>query len=228
MKQLKSSSLNKYKGFIFDIDGTMIDSMKVHLKAWQKVLEKYGRHYSLKEVGELAYGINPEIVKRALGNDLTEEEIERISNEKEVLFRESFDPEEDVIKGFIHFIDEWSKKKMPMVIGSAAPPENIEFFMQRLGIGHYFKGAIHEDDVTKGKPSPEVFLKAAQLIDIPIDQCVVFEDSPSGAEASAKAGSDTIGVLTTKNEGDFKDIPRMAGFIKDYTSLLTDEGAEIQ
>src|SRR5687768_4084610 len=144
MKQLSASALNKYKGFIFDIDGTMIDSMKVHLKAWQKVLEKYGRHYSIKEVGELAYGINPEIVKRALGNDLTEEEIERISNEKEVLFRESFNPEEDVIKGFIHFIDEWSKKKMPLVIGSAAPLDNIDFFMERLGIGHYFKGAIHE------------------------------------------------------------------------------------
>lgn len=228
MKELDASSLNKYKGFIFDIDGTMIDSMKMHLKAWKKVLEKYGRNYSIKEVGELAYGINPEIVKRALGNHLSDEEVERISNEKEVLFRDSFDPEEDVIKGFIHFIDEWSNKKMPLVIGSAAPPENVEFFMDRLGIGHYFQGAVHEDDVTKGKPSPEVFLKAAQLINVPIHNCVVFEDSPSGAEASAKAGSETIAVLTTKSEKDFKEIPRMAGFVKDYTSLITIKNRETQ
>ncbi|HUR30696.1 MAG TPA: HAD-IA family hydrolase [Saprospiraceae bacterium] len=228
MKQLEATSLSKYKGFIFDIDGTMIDSMKVHLKAWQKVLEKYGCHYTMKEVGELAYGINPEIVKRALGDHLTDEEIEMISNEKEVLFRESFDPEEDVIKGFIHFIVEWFNKKIPLVIGSAAPSDNIDFFMDRLGIGHYFKGAISEESVTKGKPSPEVFLKAAKLINVPIEQCVVFEDSPSGAEASGKAGSDTIAVLTTKTKKDFDEIPRVVGYIQDYRALLTSEGIETQ
>jgi len=68
MTAIKQDLLSAYKGFIFDIDGTIIDSMKVHMKAWQKVLENYGCHMSIKEVEEIAYGINPEIVKRALGN----------------------------------------------------------------------------------------------------------------------------------------------------------------
>jgi HAD superfamily hydrolase (TIGR01509 family) len=221
MATINNAFLSSYKGFIFDIDGTMIDSMKVHLKAWQTIFERHGRKMSLKEVGEAAYGINPEIVKRVLG-DLPAKEIEDISNEKETLFRDLFDPEEDVVKGFIHFIDELKRNNLPLVIGSAAPPENVSFFMERLGIGHYFEGVVHEDDVTKGKPAPEVFLKASKIINIPIEDCVVFEDSPTGAEASAKAGSQTVAVLTTKSPSDFKDIPNVVYFIRDYTELLVE------
>lgn len=217
---IKKELIASYKGFIFDIDGTIIDSMKVHLKAWQKTLENHGLHLSLKEVGEKAYGINPEIVKRTLGDHLSEEEIENISNEKESLFRSSFNPEEDVVKGFIHFADELKRRNLPMVIGSAAPPENIDYFMERLGIRHYFKGIVSEDHVQKGKPAPEVFLKAARIIQVPNEQCIVFEDSPSGAEASAKAGSQTIAVLTTKSRSDFKEVPNVIDFIQDYTDLL--------
>lgn len=220
MKSKKSDALVPFRGYIFDVDGTMIDSMKVHLKAWKQVLERHGHHKSLKEIGEMAYGINEEIVKRLFGDHLSKAEIEKISNEKESLFRESFNPQEDVVKGFIHFIDELKKRKLPLVIGSAAPPENIDFFMGSLGIGHYFEGVVHEDDVEKGKPSPEVFLKAAAIIKIPIHECVVFEDSPTGAEASAKAGSKTIAVLTTKFKSDFREIPNVVEYIRDYTELL--------
>jgi beta-phosphoglucomutase len=222
MAPIKAHILNAFKGFIFDIDGTIIDSMKIHLKAWQKTLENYGCSLSLKEVGEKAYGINPEIVKRTLGNHLSDQEIEKISNEKEILFRSSFDPEEDVIRGFMEFIAELRKNNLPMVIGSAAPPENIDYFMERLQIRHFFEDFISEDDVTKGKPSPEVFIKAANAIGIDIKECVVFEDSPSGAEASAKAGSKTIAVLSTKSKSDFKEVPNVIEFIKDYTQLLED------
>jgi HAD superfamily hydrolase (TIGR01509 family) len=228
MKDKKSDVLIPFSGYIFDVDGTMIDSMKVHMKAWQKTLEHYGHHLSLKEVSEQAFGINEEIVKRFFGENLSKAEIEKISNEKESLFRESFNPQEDVIKGFIHFIDELKKKNLPLVIGSAAPPENINFFMGSLGIGHYFEGVVHEDDVTKGKPSPEVFLKAAEIIKIPIHECVVFEDSPSGAEASANAGSKTIAVLTSKSRADFRDIPNIVEYIKDYTTLLDGKETETQ
>ena len=216
----KSEVVKPFRGYIFDIDGTIVDSMKVHLKAWQKVLDRHGYQKSLKEIGEKAYGINEEIVPRLFNEDLSKAEIEKISNEKENLFRESFNPQEDVIKGFIHFINELKRKNLPMVIGSAAPPENVDFFMKSLGIGHYFEGFIHEDDVKKGKPSPEVFLKAADVIHIPMHECVVFEDSPTGAEASAKAGSKTIAVLSTKSRSDFKDIPGVIEFIHDYTELL--------
>ena len=107
-----------------------------------------------------------------------------------------------------------------MVIGSAAPPENVDFFMHRQEIRHYFKGIVHEDDVKHGKPSPEVFIKAAGIINVPPHECVVFEDSPSGAEASSKAGSKTIAVLSTKSKSDFEEHDGVVAFIKDYTELV--------
>ncbi len=216
---LKNNFLSSFRGFIFDIDGTMIHSMKIHLKVWQMILEKYGISMSIKEIGEKASGINPEIVKRLFGHHLTEAEIDKIADEKEILFRKSFDPEEDVVKGFIQYIQQLKKQGLPIVIGTAAPPENVDFFIDSLGIREFFTGAIHEDDVKKGKPSPEVFLKAAKLINIPIEECVVFEDSPTGAEASAHAGSQTIVLLTSKSRSDFDDIPNIIGFINDYTEL---------
>ena len=206
------------KGVIFDVDGTIIDSMKIHMKAWQKVFADYGYKMSIKEVKEAAYGINPEIVRRVMGN-LTDEIVEKISNEKEEWFRNAFDPEDDVIKGLIPFLELLRGNGIPMVIGSAAPPENIDYFMDRLGIRSYFKGFIHEDDVSRGKPSPEVFIKAAKVIGKEINDCVVFEDSTSGAEASAKAGSKTVVVLSTKSEKDFEDIPSIVRFIKNYEEL---------
>ena len=97
--------LSDFNGFIFDIDGTLIDSMKIHLKAWYEVTKRYDLKLSRKEVEEQTFGINPEIVKRLFGAHTPEKMIEQISNEKEALFRSLFDPEEDVIKGISSYRD---------------------------------------------------------------------------------------------------------------------------
>lgn len=218
--KVRNDLLEKFDGFIFDFDGTIIDSMKVHLKAWKKTFERYGRKLSNKEVGEVMYGINPEIVARVFGDGLREGEVAKISNEKEELFRSLFDPIDDIIRGVIEFLNALKYEQRPMVVGSAAPPDNMDYFMDRLGIRHFFEGIVHEEHVEKGKPSPEVFIKAAQVLKLSNDRCVVFEDSPTGAEAAHKSGSKCIVVLTNKSESDFEGIPGIIEFIKDYRDLL--------
>lgn len=218
--KVRRDLLENFDGFIFDFDGTIIDSMKVHLKAWKKTFERYGKKMSNKEVGEVMYGINPEIVTRVFGDGLREGEVSKISNEKEELFRSQFDPVEDIIKGVIDFLNALKNEHVPMVVGSAAPPENMDYFMDRLGVRHYFKGIVHEEHVEKGKPSPEVFIKAAGLLHLSNEKCVVFEDSPTGAEAASKAGSKCIAVLTTKSKSDFDGIPDIIEYMKDYRDLL--------
>jgi HAD superfamily hydrolase (TIGR01509 family) len=224
MDQLSEKSLQHMRGAIFDVDGTIVDSMKLHLKVWQEIAERYGCSLTIKEVSEKAHGINDEILERIFPGVYSDEEKQKIADEKESLFRELFDPEEHVIKGFIHFIDGLKKRNIPMVIGSAAPKENIDFFTTALGVKDYFKGAIHEDDVVAGKPNPDVFLQAAKEINVPIQDCIVFEDSTSGAEASFRAGSKTIVLLTTKSKSDFKEIPNIMAFVKDYTELAAWDG----
>lgn len=207
-------------GVIFDMDGTIIDSMNLHLRVWQEIAAKYGRKISLKQAGEMAKGINSEILERIFPGQLSDAEIEKISNEKESLFRSLFDPEEHVVKGFIHFIGMLRNKGIPMVIGSAAPPENIEYVVSTLGIADYFEGVVHEDHVEAGKPHPDVFSKSAKVLGRPIGNCIVFEDSVSGAEAAENAGANTIVVLTTKSKSDFRDVGCILGFTKHYKELM--------
>jgi HAD superfamily hydrolase (TIGR01509 family) len=208
------------------MDGTIIDSMKLHKKVWHEIATKYGSTLSLKEIADKLHGINHEILERIFPGKLTELGKQRIADEKENLFRKRFDPEHNVIEGVVPFLQSLKYANIPCVLGSAAPPENIDFVFDTLGIRSFFTGVVHEDHVTGGKPNPDVFIKAAALISVPIHECVVFEDSTSGAEASAAAGSKTIIVLTSKTKSDFEGIPGIIGYIRNYKNLLTQPGRE--
>jgi beta-phosphoglucomutase len=208
------------RGAIFDMDGTIVDSMKLHKKVWQEIAKKYGRKMSLQETSDMMHGINSEILERIFPDKLTEQGKQKIADEKENLFRKRFDPEQHVIKGLIQLLQQLKYAGIPCAIGSAAPPENIDFVLDALGIRAFFKGVIHEDHVVAGKPNPDVFIKAARLMNVPVNDCVVFEDSTSGAEASAAAGSKTIVLLTSKSRDDFDGTPGIIGYCKNYGSLL--------
>ena len=208
------------KGAIFDMDGTIVDSMKLHKKVWQEIAAKYGRKMSLEETSDKMHGINSEILERIFPDKLTESGKQKIADEKENLFRKRFDPENNMIKGLVPLLQQLKYAGVPCALGSAAPPENVDFVFDTLGIRPFFKGVIHEDHVVAGKPNPDVFIKAAALLGMPPEQCVVFEDSTSGAEAGAAAGCKVIVLLTSKSKADFDGTPGIIGYCKHYKALL--------
>ena len=211
------------KGIIFDIDGTIVNSMRYHIESWKAVLHDHGYEMTYKEVGEKLAGINDEIAERFLGGRIPKEERTKIWKEKEERFREKFHPEENVIEGFFPFLEAMQKRGIALAIGSSAPEENVTYILSRLNILDRFKAIIQGEDVNVGKPDPEVFIKAASLLDIPIQDCLVFEDSYSGAEASFRAGSRTIIILTSKTKSNFSDIRDIEMFIQDYSELPDQE-----
>ena len=206
------------KSFIFDLNGTMINDMPYHTKAWQNLLNnELGGNFTWDEVKPQMYGKNPEVLARILGpNRFTIEEMDRLSYEKEKKYQREFLPYLELLPGLNDFLENAYQKGIPMAIGSAAIPFNIDFVLDNLNIRHYFKAIVSADDVVLSKPHPETFLKAAQLLNVQPTDCIVFEDVPKGAEAAANAGMKAVVITTTHEPGEFNHLQNVLHFAGDF------------
>jgi beta-phosphoglucomutase len=207
------------QGFIFDMDGTMIDNMMTHHHCWQGILAEYGLVFSLEEVMEKCHGKNVEIIERLFPNRFTMDEKEAMSFEKERRYRAIFLPKLKLIKGLSTFLKAAHKRQIPLSIGTAASPENVRYVLDNLELHRYFSFIVHSDNVNLGKPHPEVYAKAAEGMKIPLSNCLVFEDSPTGARTAMNAGCPCIIITTTHREEEFKAFPNVVKFISDYSEL---------
>ncbi len=207
------------KGIIFDLDGTMVDNMMVHHHAWQRKLRQLGLDLPVEEVMTKVHGVNEEILERLFGDRFSEQERKQHSLEKEEEYRRIFKGDLKLINGLPQFLDELTLQKIPLAIGSAAPPENVDFVLDNLEIRTYFNVILHARDVNIGKPNPEIYLKVAKLLGLSATDCLVFEDSPTGAEAASRAGCPLIIVTTTHKESEFSKYPNILKFISDYSEL---------
>lgn len=207
------------KGIIFDMDGTMVDNMMVHHRAWQKQLALLGLSLSLEEVRRTIHGINTEILTRLFGNRFSMEEKLTISDQKEAAYRDIFEKELKLIDGLSDFLLNCKENGIPMAIGTAAPAENVNFVLDKLHLRPFFNGIFHAGDVTKGKPDPQIFLKAADSLGLSPSDCLVFEDSPTGAEAALRAGCKSIILTTTHTIPEFKQFPNIISFANHFREL---------
>lgn len=198
------------------MDGTMIDNMMVHHRAWQKKLKELGLDMTLEEVHQKVHGVNVEILKRLFGDRFTPEERVQISWEKEEEYRRIYKPELKLIDGLPNFLNRLKAQKIPLAIGSAAPPGNVDFVLDNLDIRHYFESIKHSDDVVQGKPNPEIYLKLTAELGLSPKDCLVFEDTPTGAEAAWRAGCPLVVVTTTHEENEFSEFEGIQCFIKNY------------
>ncbi len=211
------------KGIIFDLDGTMIDNMMVHHRAWQQKLKELGMDLELEEVRQRVHGINEEILERLFGDRFTPDDRRRISMEKEAEYRKIFLPELRLIDGLPDFLDQIQTAAIPMGIGTAAPPENVDFVLDNLQIRSMFQTVLHARDVEKGKPDPEIYLKVAAKLEIDPLECLVFEDTPAGAEAAQRAGCALVVITTTHPPKEFQHLNPPVAFLPNYKEAkLTD------
>jgi HAD superfamily hydrolase (TIGR01509 family) len=207
------------KGIIFDLDGTMIDNMMVHHRAWQEVLSIYGLDLSLDEVMAKIHGVNEEILKRLFSDRFTDEECQAISKQKEAIYRRVFQDELKLINGLDAFLDQIDSFPLPKAIATAAPQENVSFVMDGLELWERFETVIHAGHVRNGKPDPEVFIKASSALGLHSSDCLIFEDSPTGVETALRANAPTIVITTTHKQEEFANYTNVKGFIKDYNQL---------
>jgi beta-phosphoglucomutase len=185
-------------GVIFDMDGVLIDSNPFHIKKWIDLLDAHEIPYDPELLPEQILGKrNDSAFRHFFGPDITRDESRRLSEELEATFRRTFRPHAKPLPGLAPLIEECRRAGIPMAVASSAMVKNIEFVVDALGFRPYFQHLVSGDHVTHAKPDPEIYLKAAQMLGLPPDECVAFEDSYVGVEAAKRAGMKCVGIAST-------------------------------
>ncbi len=209
------------KAFIFDLNGTMIDDMQYHAEAWYDILNndlKAGLTWD--EVKDEMYGKNDELLVRVFGdNHFSPNRMKELSVEKERRYQAAYTPKLKLINGLQKFLEMAQERKIPMAIGSAAVPFNIDFVLDNLNIRHFFQALVSADDVLISKPDPETFIKCAMILNVAPEECIVFEDAPKGVEAAQNAGMKTVVLTTMHGKEEFEMYNNVIEFIEDYTRV---------
>lgn len=182
---------------IFDHDGVLVDSLEFHQRAWLELGARAGLPFT-EEFIRATFGMtNPSIFRSLLGNDLDPGEIAHLGDLKEQCYRDVARDQLVLMPGVRETLDALSRRGWLLAIGSSGPRANLELTIERCGLEGRFASIVGLEDITHGKPDPEVFLRAAERAGEPASASVVFEDAIVGIQAALAAGMQAIGVGTT-------------------------------
>ena len=182
---------------IFDMDGVLVDSYRAHFASWLRLYEELGVPYS-EEAFAADFGrTSRDILRRTLGDQLSDDQVRELDSRKEALFRDVLRADFPAMDGAVELIDALAADGFRLAVGSSGPPENISLCLQKLGRRERFGAVVTGLDVTRGKPDPQVFELAAKRLGVPASLCAVAEDAVHGIEAANRAGMVSIGLMGT-------------------------------
>jgi beta-phosphoglucomutase family hydrolase len=205
------------KAFLFDLNGTMIDDMQYHIKAWHRILTSLGAALTMEQMKEECYGKNDELLERMFPGRFTEAEKRAMSLEKEQAYQLEYRPHLALLPGLHSFLQKSHEAGIPMAIGSAAIMFNIDFVLDNLNIRSYFDVIVSADDVQNSKPNPETYLACAKQLNMPAEACIVFEDSTKGVASAEHANMQSVVIKTLHEPSEFAEYPKVLMCIDDYT-----------
>lgn len=183
---------------IFDMDGVLVDSSEAHFQAWHRLGQREGKPFT-RELFQLTFGMhNQQIVPMWMEQEVAQSEIDRLADWKETAYRELVVELMRPIPGVLDLIAALHAQGVTMAVGSSGPLPNIQLVLKQLGMTEYFSALSTGEDVTHGKPDPEVFLVAARRLGRDAQRCVVLEDAPQGVEAARRAGMAVLGITSSR------------------------------
>jgi beta-phosphoglucomutase len=207
----------RYKGIIFDLDGVICSTDEYHYQAWKTLADRLGIPFD-RERNNLLRGVSRmeslHIVLEKGNRVYTEEEKAAFAEEKNTLYRRllaQMSPTDlsDDVKGTLEAL---RKTDLKLAIGSSS--KNTPFILERIGLGGFFDAVADGNCITQSKPHPEVFLKAASLISLSPQDCLVVEDAHAGVEAAVAGGFDCAAI------GDAREDPRTSWHLDQFSDIL--------
>lgn len=186
------------RAVLFDMDGVVIDNLPYHVDAWLLYCERHGIPLTREIFYKDLNGLNSkDTFEWLLKREFTREEINAFEEEKEEIYRGFYRPFLSPAPGLMDFLALLKVNGIKTALGTSAGPGNIDFILDGLGIRAHFDAVIGGAEVTKGKPDPEIYLRAAGLIQVSPEDCWVIEDSLQGIEAGLSAGMKVVGMTTS-------------------------------
>ncbi|MGD2294665.1 MAG: HAD family phosphatase [Candidatus Aminicenantes bacterium] len=201
---------------IFDMDGVIVDNMEYHKKAWGIFLEKYAPDIELEEFSKHFGKVNRDLLQIVFKREISGEEESRFGEEKEAIYREIYADHIVPTAGLLDILDSLKNNSIKTAVATAAPRINMDFMFEKTGIRKYFDVLIDATEVTRGKPDPEIYLKAAERLNRHPKDCLVFEDSFPGVQAARNAGMKVV-ALATSHPAD--RLQNADSVIKDFTEI---------
>ena len=188
------------RAVLWDVDGTLIDSSEYHWLSWRDALAAENFPIT-REQFAATFGQRNDEILRGYFPGHTREDLARVGDAKEERYRELIRARGiELLPGVRRWLDRLRCEGWLQAVASSAPRLNLDAIMSALGLEKYFAAVASAEDVTAGKPDPQVFLAAARKLAVAPARCVVVEDAPAGTEAARRAGMRSVGVLSSHGE----------------------------
>ncbi len=208
---------------IFDMDGTMIDSMPYHTQSWLEFCRRRGIHIDVQDLLQRTTGrTGTECMGELFGRPMTALEALPLVHEKEDIYRELFAPVFKEVAGFKAFAAQARSQGLKIGVGTAGDKHNIAFALGHLKLPHAPDVVVGGDQGFAGKPEPAIFLEAARALSVRPGDCIVFEDAPFGIEAARRAGMRAVAICTSHSAQQLAG-PHVLAAVPDYHALLDNQ-----
>ena len=217
---------HRVRALVFDMDGTMIDSMPAHARSWEVFTRRHGIRMSVEEVLQKTTGrTGVECIRILMGEDVPEDRALELIGEKEAIYRDFFGKEFREVAGFRDFARKVTARGLKLAVATAGDRHNIAFALEHLKLARRPDAIVGGDEGIAGKPEPDLFLEAARRVQAAPAECIVFEDAPFGIEAARRAGMRAVAICSTHGAEELAG-PHVIAQVRDYRELMNNEFLE--
>lgn len=202
---------------IFDMDGVLVDNNEYHNIAWVEYCKRKNLKISQEEIVSRYGTSNIEFFDLLYGDTLSKEETDRLGEEKEALYREMYEEHIKPVDGLVEFLQGLKDHGFKLAVATSAIPNNLNFVLDKTNIRRFFDKLADSSMVKRGKPDPDVYLKASELLGIPPSRCLVFEDAVMGVKAAKSAQMKVVAITSTFKPNDLKQADRIINSFTEIT-----------
>ena len=203
---------------LWDLDGVLVDTARLHYQAWHQLLSELGRSLSEEEFRR-TFGLRNDLILRDILGEVSAEEVKRLSERKEALFRQHAAGRVTPLPGAVELAQRSRDGGRRMALVTSTPRANIDFVLKQVGLADAFDTIVAAEDVSRGKPDPEGFLLAARRLGAAPERCLVIEDAPGGIEAARRAGMRSLAVTTTRPREELTAADTVVDSLSDAAAL---------